>query len=87
MSPNVLIIDDSDNFRRQIISSVMDNSLFDNYREAKDGLEGFKSLIDSETDLIICDMQMPRMDGLKFLQMVKTRPELQDIPIFFDEWD
>jgi len=79
----VLIIDDSDRFRSQIIRTVMESALFDTYREARDGLEGFKSMLESPPDLVICDLQMPRMDGLKFLQLVKLRPDLGDIPIIF----
>ena len=79
----VLIIDDSDKFRGQIIRTVMESSLFETFREARDGLEGFKSMLDHKPDLVICDLQMPRMDGLKFLQLVKVRPELRDIPIIF----
>jgi len=79
----VLIIDDSDRFRSQIIRTVMESALFETYREARDGLEGFKSMLESPPDLVICDLQMPRMDGLKFLQLVKLRPDLGDIPIIF----
>jgi two-component system cell cycle response regulator len=81
MPSSVLIIDDSDKIREQIIRTLKDVTLFDNYLEARDGLEGFKSLIDNKPDLVICDLQMPRMDGFTFLQMVNARPELQDIPI------
>jgi len=83
MPSSVLIIDDSDRFRGEIIRTVMDSSLFGSYREARDGLEGFKSMMDLKPDLVICDLQMPRMDGFKFLQLVKVRPELQDVPIIF----
>jgi len=81
MSSSVLIIDDSDNIREQIIRTMTDVALFDDYREARDGLEGFKSVMDNKPDLVICDLEMPRMDGFKFLQMVNARPELHDIPI------
>ena len=81
MPSSVLIIDDSDKVREQIIRTVMDSALFGSYREARDGLEGFKSMVNSKPDLVICDLEMPRVDGFKFLQMVHTREELQDIPI------
>ena len=81
MASSVLIIDDSDIIREQTICTMMDVALFDNYREASDGLEGFKSVMDNKPDLVICDLEMPRMDGFKFLQMVNGRPELHDIPI------
>lgn len=32
-------------------------------------------------DVILCDLDMPGMDGFKFLSMIKTRKELQDIPV------
>lgn len=79
--PSVLVIDDSKLFRSQIINALRGASLFDDYREAKDGLEGFKSLSISKSDLVICDLEMPKMDGLRFLQMVSSRHELRDIPI------
>ena len=81
MPSSVLVIDDSDKVREQIIRTVMDSALFGSYREARDGLEGFKSMVNSKPDLVICDLEMPRVDGFKFLQMVHTREELQDIPI------
>jgi two-component system, cell cycle response regulator len=81
MSSNVLIIDDADSVRYHIISTLKKASLFDHYREARDGIDGFKSLLAARTDLIICDLEMPRMDGFKFMQMVNSREDLRDIPI------
>jgi len=81
MPSSVLIIDDSKLFRDKITEALQNAALFDDYRTAKDGLEGFKSLSVSRADLVICDLEMPQMDGLRFLQMVSSRPELQDIPI------
>jgi two-component system, cell cycle response regulator len=77
----VLVIDDSAVIREQVVRTLKEVSLFDEYKEAKDGLEGFKTLIDSKADLVICDVDMPRMDGFKFLQLVESRPELQGVPI------
>ena len=81
MSSRVLIIDDSVKIRAQILRTLMDVGLFDTYLEAKDGLEGFKSVIDSRPDMVICDLGMPRVDGFKFLKMLNARPELQEIPV------
>jgi len=81
MSTCVLVIDDSPAIREQVVRTLSEVSLFDSYKEAKDGLEGFKTLIDSKADLVICDVDMPRMDGFKFLQLVESRPELQGVPI------
>ncbi len=78
---SVLVIDDSKLFRKQIADALRKALLFDDYREAEDGLEGFKIFSDSKPDLVICDLEMPHMDGLKFLQLKSVRQDLQDIPI------
>jgi diguanylate cyclase (GGDEF)-like protein len=81
MSSSVLVIDDSAVIREQVVRTLKEFSLFEQYREARDGLEGFKLLIDTKPDLVICDVDMPRMDGFKFLQLVESRPELIGVPI------
>lgn len=81
MSNSVLIIDDSENIREKIISTLESFSLFARYYEAGDGLDGFKKLLAQPVDIILCDLEMPRIDGFKFLGMLKSRPELQDIPV------
>lgn len=81
MAASVLVIDDSKRTRTQIISALKEASLFGDYRVANDGLDGFKSLMATKPDLIICDLEMPNVDGFKFLQLVNARSELQGIPI------
>jgi diguanylate cyclase (GGDEF)-like protein len=77
----ILIIDDSPNVRSQIVRTLREYGLFSDYLEADDGLKGFKSLMERPADLVLCDLEMPVMDGFKFLAMVQSRPELQDIPV------
>ena len=81
MSNSVLIIDDSDAVRERIIKTLESFNLFARYYEAEDGLEGFKKLLSSPVDIILCDLEMPRIDGFKFLSMMKSRPDLQDTPV------
>lgn len=81
MSSSVLIIDDSVAVREQIIRTLESASLFNHYYEAEDGLEGLKKLLSAPVDIILCDLEMPRIDGFKFLSMLKGRPELQDVPV------
>jgi diguanylate cyclase (GGDEF)-like protein len=81
MSTSVLIIDDSVTVREQIIRTLESYSLFSRYYEASDGLEGFKKLLSSPVDIILCDIEMPRIDGFKFLSLLKARPDLQDVPV------
>jgi len=81
MSNTVLIIDDSVTVREQIIRILESFDLFSCYYEAEDGLDGFKKLLSSQVDIILCDLEMPRIDGFKFLSMLKSRPDLQDLPV------
>lgn len=81
ISNSVLIIDDSDAVRERIIKTLESFDLFSRYYEAEDGLEGFKKLLSSPVDIILCDLEMPRIDGFKFLSMMKSRPDLQDTPV------
>jgi len=81
MQSSVLVVDDSDIVRREIIQILREQSLFNLYYEAKDGLEGFKLLLRTNIDLILCDVEMPRMDGFKFIGMVKAREDIKNVPI------
>lgn len=81
MSSSVLIIDDCELLRKQVINVMREAALFNHCQEARDGMEGFKLLLDRKPDLVICDLEMPRVDGFQFLEMVKEREELLDIPI------
>jgi diguanylate cyclase (GGDEF)-like protein len=81
LSASILIIDDSAKIRTEIVRALKAADLIGTCREAGDGIEGFKLLQDERPDLIICDLEMPRMDGFKFLQLVDARQMLQDIPV------
>ncbi len=81
MADSVLIIDDSEAVREKIIKTLEARDLFSRFYQAEDGLDGFKKLLASPVDIILCDLEMPRMDGFKFLGMMKGRPEVSDTPV------
>jgi diguanylate cyclase (GGDEF)-like protein len=81
MDPSVLVIDDSPGARRHILDGLKASGLFQTYHEADSVVEGFKVALNEAIDVILCDLDMPGMDGFKFLSMIKTRKELQDIPV------
>ncbi len=70
-----LIIDDSAFTRLQVKKILCENGLFliEDILEAEDGLEGFKKYKENldKLDLVLCDVQMKNLDGLKFIKMVK----------------
>lgn len=81
MTLTALVIDDSETLRAEILQILKEASLFDSYLEACDGLEGFKVLLNNRVDLVLCDLEMPRMDGFRFLAMMRAREEFQDVPV------
>jgi two-component system, cell cycle response regulator len=81
MSHAILIIDDTSSVRQQILDTLQGTDLFSAYFEAGNGLEGLKIMLNEKIDIVLCDVEMPGMDGFKFLAMVNAREDLQDIPV------
>jgi two-component system, cell cycle response regulator len=81
MATNVLIIEDSNVVRTQILDILRAVDIFDNCYEAADGLEGLKVLATTPIDFVLCDLMMPNMDGFQFLSAVKKKEEFQHIPV------
>jgi two-component system chemotaxis response regulator CheY len=49
---------------------------------AEDGLDGMEKLFAAEeVDLIICDVNMPRMDGFSFIQNIREHDRYRDLPV------
>jgi chemosensory pili system protein ChpA (sensor histidine kinase/response regulator) len=75
----VMVVDDSLTVRR-ITSRLLAREGFD-VLTAKDGIEALE-LLDAETpDVILLDIEMPRMDGFEFTRTIKGNPERSRIPI------
>jgi two-component system, NtrC family, nitrogen regulation response regulator NtrX len=74
---NILIIDDEKAIRKTL-SEILS---YEGYKldEAGDGEEGFRKLKEKEFDVILCDIKMPKMDGIEFLE--KAKEANPDIPI------
>jgi two-component system response regulator AtoC len=65
----ILIIDDEESFRH-MLSVILKKEGFD-VDTASDGEEGLQKLIGNTYDQVLCDIRMPRMDGLDFLKEVQ----------------
>ena len=77
----ILIVDDSETLRSQLKGDLAKASF--EVLEAADGLEGLDTLqAHPHVDLIICDVNMPRLDGFAMCEKVRERPELKAIPVF-----
>ena len=77
---NVLIIEDSPTMR-QLIVFALKRLRGLNIVEANDGVDGLKKLAGQKFDLILTDINMPIMDGLKLVSLVRNDPGYKDIPI------
>ena len=51
--------------------------------EAADAIEGGHLVIGSSPDLVICDVNLPYMDGYEFVAALKSDPETSHIPVVF----
>jgi DNA-binding NtrC family response regulator len=74
---NILIIDDEKAIRKTLTEILA----FEGHKieEAVDGEEGLKKFTEKTYDVILCDIKMPKMDGLEFLE--KAKQQNPDIPI------
>src|SRR4030067_1323789 len=81
MEKRILVVDDSEQTRKNLIEILKNARLFNVYLEAEDGIEAFRILSKEKVDIVISDVIMPRMDGFKFLSLIKKDRELKDIPV------
>lgn len=76
----ILVVDDVDSMRKVTMSILM-VAEYTNVTQATDGVEALKLLQDELFDLIICDWEMPNMDGLELLIEIKKDERLKGIPL------
>lgn len=79
VAPCILVVDDS------VTSRSLEKSILEAHgyrvRVAIDGLEALESLRAEKADLIITDIQMPRLDGFGLLEALKSNSEFNRIPV------
>ncbi len=75
-----LVIEDSPTMR-QLISFALKRIPRAEIIEASDGVDGLKKLSSSNIDMILTDINMPIMDGLKLVTLVRSNKDYKDIPI------
>lgn len=75
----ILTVDDSASVR-QMVSFTLKNEGF-SVIEALDGVDGLEKLADTRVNMILTDLNMPRMDGLDFIRQVRRTNSCRFIPI------
>lgn len=69
----ILIIEDEEPIRRVLVRILTDVDKTYEVEEAADGKEGLALLGKHNFDLVLCDIKMPKMDGIEVLQAANTK--------------
>ena len=77
--PYVLVVDDSLSARRSLMQFVQD--LGYEVREARDGIEAVSMIDMRRPDLVLADMEMPRMNGLELTSHIRTNYDAKSLPV------
>ncbi len=76
----ILIVEDSATMR-QVLKFALTRLKDVEIVEAQDGLDGFRKLSADHFDLVLIDVNMPVMDGLKLIGLIRNDDDLREIPI------
>ncbi len=80
MARTILVVDDSGTMRQQV-SIALKQAGFVTV-EASDGAQGMAAIAANRNiDMVICDVNMPNMNGLDMVKNVKAKPENKALPI------
>jgi CheY-like chemotaxis protein len=78
---SVLVVDDDDRYRELAAEPFRKRG--DRVRVTSDGLEALAMCLQDPPDIILSDVQMPRLDGWQFLRLIRARPSLAAVPVVF----
>jgi two-component system chemotaxis response regulator CheY len=79
MTTTVLVVDDSASVRRQVVLALADAGF--SVDEAEDGADGLEKVRNKTYAAVICDVNMPNMNGLDMLEALKQEPAASAIPV------
>ncbi len=77
--PLVMVVDDSITMRK-VTGRVLERHEYE-VSTAKDGVDALEKLHERVPDLMLLDIEMPRMDGYELATLMKADPRLRDVPI------
>jgi two-component system chemotaxis response regulator CheY len=75
----ILIVDDSPSVRQQVGMALTQAGYA--VVEAVDGLDGLSKAATPGVSLVICDVNMPRMNGLEMVEKIKSDPKFFSLPV------
>ena len=78
----ILIIEDEGAIRRVLMKILSEENSTYIVEEAEDGAAGYEKIQNTDYDLVLCDIKMPKMDGVELLEAVKKiKPEIPIVMI------
>ena len=78
----ILIIEDEAAIRRVLVKILSEENASYILEEAEDGAAGYEKIKNTDYDLVLCDIKMPKMDGVELLEAVKKiKPEIPMVMI------
>ncbi|WP_299012397.1 sigma-54 dependent transcriptional regulator [uncultured Polaribacter sp.] len=78
----ILIIEDEAAIRRVLVKIISEENEAYKVEEAEDGLLGIEKIKNNDYDLVLCDIKMPKMDGVEVLEKAKKiKPEVPMVMI------
>ena len=78
----ILVVEDESAIRRVLVKILSEESDSYQVEEAEDGLRGIEAIKNNDYDLVLCDIKMPKMDGVEVLEAArKIKPEIPFIMI------
>ncbi|MFA9190323.1 sigma-54 dependent transcriptional regulator [Flavobacterium sp. FZUC8N2.13] len=78
----ILIIEDEAAIRRVLTKILSEENDTYQVEEAEDGVSGYEKIKNNDYDLVLCDIKMPKMDGVELLEEVKKiKPEIPMVMI------
>ncbi|WP_439131363.1 sigma-54-dependent transcriptional regulator [Polaribacter sp.] len=78
----ILIIEDEAAIRRVLSKIISEENDAYHVEQAEDGLEGIEMIKNNDFDLVLCDIKMPKMDGVEVLEKAKKiKPEIPIVMI------
>jgi chemosensory pili system protein ChpA (sensor histidine kinase/response regulator) len=75
----IMVVDDSVSIR-QVVTRMLQKQGWKT-QTARDGMEALEKLNECQPDLIVLDVEMPRMNGYEFLSALRAQSNFQDLPI------
>jgi two-component system, chemotaxis family, chemotaxis protein CheY len=79
MSKTVMIVDDSGSFRT-VVKLALQKAGYA-VVEACDGVDALSKVSAQKLNLIVCDVNMPNMDGITFVKQIKSSPVHKFLPV------